>query len=138
MTTPRSSECVTEGVRVKASPQYLPSESDPDSKRFVFGYRIRITNEGEQLVKLLSRRWVIVNATGGEQIVEGDGVVGQTPELGPGETFEYSSYCPLTTAWGTMEGAYSMVRLMESRRPKGEPFEVRIPRFYLVSAPSTV
>jgi ApaG protein len=121
---------------VKASPQYLATESDPDSKRFVFGYRIRITNEGQQLVKLLSRRWVIVNSKGDEQIVEGEGVVGQTPELGPGESFEYSSYCPLTTPWGTMEGTYSMVHLMEGRRPRGAPFAVRIGRFYLVSAPT--
>jgi ApaG protein len=128
------SESVTGGVRVRAIPVYLPQESDPDSRRFVFGYRIRITNEGEQNIKLLSRYWHIVDADGEAATVRGEGVVGQQPELGRGESFEYSSYCPLATPWGTMEGSYTMVHLFDTGKPaRGEPFEVAISRFYLVS-----
>ncbi|MFZ4573217.1 MAG: Co2+/Mg2+ efflux protein ApaG [Phycisphaerales bacterium] len=132
-----SSETVTSGVRVRALPMYLPAESDPDARRFVFGYRIRITNESEQQVKLLSRYWLIVDANGAEATVRGEGVVGQQPELGPGESFEYSSYCPLTTPWGTMEGKYTMVHLFDGpKESRGPVFEIDIARFYLVSQPA--
>lgn len=128
------SETVTSGVRIRALPMYLASESDPESKRFVFGYRIRITNESEQTVKLLSRYWRIVDADGAEHEVRGDGVVGQQPELGPGESFEYASYCPLQTSWGTMEGSYTMVHVFEGVKPaRGAPFQVAIARFFLIS-----
>lgn len=118
---------MTDGVRVSVTPAYLPEHSDPLDKRFVFAYRIRITNESERWVKLLSRRWVIVDSLGESQEVTGEGVIGAQPELEPGQSFEYSSYCPLTTPWGTMEGQYTM------RRDDGSTFLATIARFFLVA-----
>ena len=125
------SVALTRGIRVAASPMYLPDQSDPHSRRFLFAYRIRITNEGTQSVRLVSRRWVIVNAHGQSDEVEGEGVIGQQPHLAPGESFEYSSYCPLNTPWGTMEGAYAF------ETDDAEPFEAQIARFYLVTPEGT-
>lgn len=105
--TDRCSECVTHGVRVRVQPQYRPDQSDPAASRWVFAYRIRITNEtSDRTIRLLRRRWEIVDADGECRVVEGAGVVGQTPILRPGEVFEYTSYCPLETPWGTMEGVF--------------------------------
>ena len=122
------SVALTRSIRVAVSPAYLADQSDPPSRRFFFGYKIRITNEGEMGARLVSRRWIIVNAHGQREDVEGDGVVGQQPHLRPGQSFEYSSYCPLNTAWGTMEGTYQM------ERDDGEAFDAAISRFYLVTA----
>lgn len=119
------SEVVTEGIRVRADPSFLPEHSDTDSNRYVFGYHIRITNQGEQWAKLLSRRWLIVDSLGQTEEVIGEGVVNTKPELAPGDTFEYSSYCPLSKPWGTMEGEFTM------QRENGDLFTVRIGRFYL-------
>lgn len=121
------SDAVTNGVRIHVEPSYVPEHSDPFDRRFVFAYRIRITNEGDGWVKLLRRRWVIVDAHGERQEVEGEGVIGAQPELEPGQSFEYSSHCPLTTAWGTMEGAYTMLART------GEEFLAEVARFYLVA-----
>lgn len=116
---------LTNGVRVSVSPSYLAEQSDPETERFVFGYRIRISNESARRLRLLTRRWVIVDADGELAEVEGDGVVGQQPVLAPGETFTYSSFCPLETAWGTMEGSYTF------EAEDGARVEARIGRFYL-------
>lgn len=121
------SEAVTRGVRVRVRPQFLPERSDPAARSFVFGYRIRITNEGPHRCKLLARHWVIVDAVGRREEVRGEGVVGYQPDLKPGEFFEYSSFCPLATNWGTMEGEYTMVL------PDGETFAASIARFYLAA-----
>lgn len=115
------------GVRVNVKPEFLPEHSDPSAARWVFGYRVRITNEGPQPVTLLRRHWIIVDGDGDRHDVEGDGVVGHQPRLEPGEVFEYASYCPLETRWGTMEGEFHMV-------PNGgESFAARVARFYLVA-----
>ncbi len=127
MTAQHGSESVTRRVRVRVQPAYLPDHSSPSDNKFVFGYRIRISNEGDVRIRLLSRHWVIVDGDGARREVRGEGVVGQQPELAPGAFFEYSSYCPLEHAWGTMEGSYQMIDHL------GERFEVRIERFYLVS-----
>jgi ApaG protein len=97
------------------------------SRQFMFGYRIRISNEGSEPAKLLARHWIIIDSHGRRRDVEGDGVIGQQPRIEPGQTFEYTSQCPLTTSWGTMEGTYRMTR------DDGEEFEARVGRFYLVS-----
>ncbi len=125
--TEHSSDTVTEGVRVQVFPGYVPEQSNPELSRFSFSYRVLITNVGEQKVKLLSRRWLIINSDGAEESVEGPGVIGYTPELEPGESFEYASHCPINTPWGTMEGAYTMLR------EDGTKFDAEIGRFYLVS-----
>lgn len=115
------------GIRVGVAPWFIDEHSDPSERRYVFGYRITISNEGDRPAKLLSRRWTIVDATGQREEVSGDGVVGQQPELAPGQSFEYASFCPLPTPWGTMEGAYTM------QCDDGTRFEVNIARFYLVA-----
>jgi ApaG protein len=125
VSTPEMSEITTDGIRVGATAFFLEQESDRSRHHYVFGYRIVILNEGDAPAKLISRRWMIVDADGQRQDVEGPGVVGQTPLLAPGQAFKYTSFCPLTTPWGTMEGSY----LME--RTDGTRFNARIARFYL-------
>lgn len=124
---PLGSVSLDHGVRVGVSPWFIDEHSDPAERRYVFGYRITITNEGDRWAKLLSRRWTIVDATGQREEVGGEGVVGQQPELSPGQSFEYASFCPLPTPWGTMEGIYTM------QRDDGTRFDVNIGRFYLVA-----
>lgn len=126
--SPNSDE-VTEGIRVQAAAQFLPRESDPDRQQYVYIYRIIITNDGEEPAKLLARHWVIQDADGNRQDVKGPGVIGEFPDLGPGESFQYMSGCPLATSWGTMEGTYTM------ERENGDRFMAKIGRFFL--APSS-
>ena len=120
------SDTVTEGIRVVVRPDFMPSQSSPAERRFLFSYSVTIRNEGTDRVRLATRFWRIVDADGEERVVEGPGVVGQHPELGPGDSFEYASFCPMLTAWGTMEGHLTFER-------DGRPFEVAVGRFYLVS-----
>jgi len=128
MTTPALSDTVTNGIRVGATAFYLPDESTPDEKRFIFGYRIVIVNEGQAPATLRSRHWVIIDGAGKVDEVRGEGVIGQQPRLAPGDGFKYTSYCPLTTEWGTMEGEYQF------EAEGGEMFPVKIGRFYLTRA----
>ena len=121
-----NSDLITEGVRVQAAAQLLPDRSEPE-ELWWYAYRVRIVNEGTERVQLLSRHWVVLDANNGREDFVGEGVVGQQPELGPGEMFEYTSSCPLSTAWGTMEGKYTFRRVED-----GEEFEVPIGRFFLV------
>lgn len=117
----------TRGIRVEVSPSFVPDHSDPTARRYVFAYRIRITNYGTVPARLMSRRWHIVDSHGTPEEVKGEGVVGAQPRLNAGQSHEYSSFCPLRTPWGTMEGAYTFMD------DQGEEFEVSIGRFYLVS-----
>lgn len=123
----KSSRALTSGFVVEAVPAFLPDHSNPDTDQFVFGYRISITNEDGRTAQLISRRWSIVDADGREHVVEGNGVVGKQPALAPGQSFTYESFCPLGTAWGTMEGSFLM------RTPGGSEFRIRVARFYLVA-----
>jgi ApaG protein len=123
-----SSDTTTEGIRVQAVARFLPDESDPDSGRYLWAYRIRITNEGRESARLLDRHWIILDADNRRDEVKGEGVVGKKPRIGPGETHEYTSSCPLKTKWGTMEGNYTF------ERPDGTKFQVEIGRFFLVPA----
>ena len=125
MATPEMSDTVTEGVRVGATAFYLPDQSEPENRKYLFGYTIVVSNEGTAPAKLVSRRWLIIDADGRREEVQGPGVVGQTPRLEPGQAFKYQSLCPLRTKWGTMEGTYEM------RRDDGQTFDARIGRFYL-------
>lgn len=117
----------TRGLRVSVRPEYLPEHSDADAARFVFGYHIHIHNDGAEPVTLVSRHWIIVDGDGDRHEVEGDGVVGHQPRLEPGQSFEYASYCPLETRWGTMEGVYHM------RLDDGSMFDATVARFFLVA-----
>lgn len=122
------SVAVTQGVRIEVEAEYNEAESFPDEERFLFVYHVTIANDGEDAVQLLSRRWVITNSNGQEQIVEGPGVIGKQPVLKPGEVFNYSSFCPLTTPLGTMHGYYVMVdEEGEEFRAKIAPFRLAVP-----------
>lgn len=125
MPTPEMSDTTTDGIRVGATAYYLPEESDPDEQRWVFGYTIVLVNVGDEAAQLLSRHWVIIDAHGRREDVEGPGVVGETPRLAPGQAFKYQSFCPLRTEWGTMEGTYRF------RRDDAREFDAAIGRFYL-------
>ncbi|TVQ87501.1 MAG: Co2+/Mg2+ efflux protein ApaG [Deltaproteobacteria bacterium] len=123
-------EKTTRGVRIRAEPRYHPERSDPIAKEWFFSYAIEIANESSAPVQLLSRHWIITDATGHVQHVRGAGVVGEQPRLGPGERFRYTSFCPLPTSLGSMHGSYTM------RLDSGETFEAEIAPFTLVD-PST-
>lgn len=120
-----SSDATTEGIRIQVEPQYLSEYSKPEQSEYFFGYHVKVSNESNRWTKLLSRRWVIIDADGKQQVVEGEGVIGVQPELEPGQTYEYASACPLGTEWGTMEGSYRMIW------EDGVEFDVTIARFYL-------
>jgi ApaG protein len=126
------SESTTRGVLVHAVSHYEVERSAPQQGDYFFSYRVRIENLGSETVQLLSRLWIITDDSGSEQRVEGPGVVGETPTLGPGEAFEYQSFCPLRSPFGTMQGHYVMT-VVET----GERFEARIPPFSL-AAPHAV
>lgn len=119
------SEAVTQGIRVEVQSQYVPERSDPEQGQWFFVYRIRISNESSEAVQLISRHWIITDANGHVEEVQGPGVVGEQPRLDPGQSFEYTSGCPLPTAFGTMEGTYQMVR------GDGVQFDARIAAFTL-------
>lgn len=121
------SDTTTDGIRVRVAAMFLAGESSPRNNRYVFAYRIRISNEGEETAQLISRHWIITNAHGDTEEVEGPGVVGNQPVLAPGQSFEYTSYCPLPTSMGTMHGTYTMVR------PDGRSFEAHIAPFTLAA-----
>ncbi|MSR69472.1 MAG: Co2+/Mg2+ efflux protein ApaG [Phycisphaerales bacterium] len=121
------SEALTEGMHVIVVPSFVETHSDIERGRFIFAYHVRMTNEGTQSAQLTSRSWQIVDADGARHDVDGPGVVGQHPNLAPGESFEYSSYCPLPTAWGTMEGHFVFVR------PDERTFNARVARFYFAA-----
>jgi ApaG protein len=120
------STAVTHGIQVQVESRYLPDQSDPPAHRWLFAYTVRIANVGESAAQLRTRHWIIADADGNPEEVEGPGVVGHTPRLEPGEGFQYQSYCVLKTAHGSMQGTYGMVR------DDGTAFEAVIAPFSLV------
>jgi ApaG protein len=115
----------TRSIRIAVEPFYVAEQSEPDTGRYVFGYRVTIENRGGETVQLLARHWRITDALGRVMEVKGPGVVGEQPRLEPGESFAYTSGTPLDTPSGIMVGTYKMVNA------KGELFDVRIPAFSL-------
>jgi ApaG protein len=126
-----NSEALTRGIRVKVQSEYSPDQSAPSKNQWFFLYTVTISNESAATVQLLTRRWVITDGTGHIEEVRGPGVVGKQPTLKPGDSFEYTSGCPLTTPFGLMEGTYQMVT------EDGDRFDARIAPFTL-SEPYTV
>lgn len=126
-----SSEIVTRGIRVRVDPQFDAHRSSPATGRWFFIYTVTIFNEGTETIQLLTRHWIITDGTGRVEEVRGPGVVGEQPVLEPGESFRYSSGCPLTTDIGTMEGSFQMIT------EDGETFDARIAPFTLCE-PGTV
>ena len=118
-------EAETRGVRVRVVASYLPDQSDPDDGRWVWAYMIAIDNDGPEAVQLVDRHWIITDAAGRVEEVHGPGVVGEQPVIEPGDTYEYTSGCPLGTDSGVMVGSYGMITA------GGERFEAAIPAFSL-------
>ena len=126
-----TSEATTRGIRVRVRSEYSPERSDPSKSEWFFLYTIKISNDGPATVQLLTRHWIITDGTGHVEEVRGPGVVGKQPVLRPGESFEYTSGCPLGTPFGVMEGTYQMVD------EQGDKFDASIAPFTL-SEPYTV
>ncbi|MEL6735121.1 MAG: Co2+/Mg2+ efflux protein ApaG [Pseudomonadota bacterium] len=118
-------EAVTSDIRVRVQPHYLEDQSDPALPRYVWAYEVEITNMGDKTVQLRERSWIILDANGKKEHVHGPGVVGEQPILNPGDTFRYSSGCPLATPSGFMNGVYHMVD------EAGDPFDIDVPPFSL-------
>ena len=114
-----------ETIEIKVKTQYLSAQSAPEQNQYVFAYTITITNHGETPVQLLNREWRITDADHKITRVAGEGVVGQQPQIAPGESFSYTSGTVLATPIGSMQGSYGMIDA------QGESFQVTIPSFRL-------
>lgn len=125
------SDTTTHGIRVQVESLYDENRSAPQESYYFFAYHVRISNVGSEPAQLLSREWIITDATGYQQRVQGPGVVGEQPLLAPGEAFEYTSFCPISTPVGSMHGSYRMVR------DNGEAFDAVIAPFSL-AVPNSV
>lgn len=112
---------------VKVETTYIPSESDPDSARFIFAYTITIMNKGDVPAQLLTRHWVITDSNGKVQEVKGEGVVGEQPYIKPGQGFQYTSGTMLETPFGVMQGTYQMVG------ENGDAFDAEVKPFTLAT-----
>jgi ApaG protein len=117
----------TRGITVRVSVSYLPEQSEPQRGRWFWAYHIRVENDGDVPVQLLTRHWVITDGRGARHTVEGEGVVGEQPLIEPGSSYDYVSGCPLATPTGAMQGSYRMVDA------DGSTFDVAIPRFSLLA-----
>jgi len=120
-----TSNSITDGIKITVRAVYVPEQSSPRMHRYVFAYTVRIANEGTSPAQLKSRHWVITDGDGRVEEVRGPGVVGQQPLLNPGDQFEYTSGCVLTTPRGEMRGTYQM------HRPDGAAFDAVIAPFAL-------
>ena len=127
-----SSEAITKNIRVTVRSQYDPSRSRPNQSQWFFLYTVSISNEGRDTVQLVSRHWVIADGMGKVEEVQGPGVVGNQPVLAPGQSFEYTSGCPLTTPFGSMHGTYQMINQGK------EQFDIEIAPFTLTEPYTTV
>jgi ApaG protein len=121
---------ITAGVTVRVSVNFMPDQSRIDAGRWFWVYHIRIENNREGTIQLLTRHWRISDSRGTVNLVDGEGVVGETPILPPGGTHDYVSGCELTTRQGSMEGHYTFAR------EDGSLFRVAIP-FFPLAAPAT-
>ena len=126
-----TSEAVTRGIRVLVRAEYAPERSQPSRNQWFFLYTVKISNESADQVQLVTRHWIVTDGSGQIDEVRGPGVVGKQPSLAPGESFEYTSGCPLATPFGIMEGTYQMVT------GNGDTFDAKIAPFTL-SEPYTV
>lgn len=120
-----TSEAITRGVRVRVEVEYDPSRSTPGAGQWFFLYTVTISNDGDHTVQLLSRHWIITDGFGEVEEVKGPGVVGEQPVLEPGQSFRYTSGCPLPTEFGSMEGTYQMITA------DGDAFDAEIAPFTL-------
>jgi ApaG protein len=121
------SDTTTRGIRIQVKSTYLADRSSPRDSQYLFAYHVRISNVGADTAQLISREWIITSAEGEVERVKGPGVVGEKPVLAPGGSFEYTSYCPLKTPVGSMQGSYQMVTA------DGEKFDAHIAPFTLAA-----
>ena len=119
----------THDITVRVSVAFLPEQSQPSAGKWFWVYHIRLENHSDRRVRLMTRHWRITDGRGMVNHVDGDGVVGEHPELVPGGSHDYVSGCPLTTQFGSMEGFYTF-------ESDDGPLEVRIP-FFPLAAPET-
>jgi ApaG protein len=117
---------MTQPILVQVKTRYIEEQSEPQEPRFVYGYTITLLNQGEEPARLVSRHWIITDAEGAVQEVQGMGVVGEQPRLDPGESYTYTSGVVLQTETGTMTGSYQMLT------DDGVRFDAQIPEFALV------
>jgi ApaG protein len=125
--TARMYRAVTRQIEVTVEPNFMPERSSVENHQYFWSYTIVITNAGNETVQLQTRHWIITDATGHQENVRGEGVIGEQPVLAPGERFEYTSGVPLPTPSGFMTGRYQMVS------ESGERFEIDVPTFSLDS-----
>lgn len=118
-------------MRVDVETAYISEQSIPEAQRFVFSYTITIRNTGSIAAKLLTRHWIITDAEGNVQEVQGKGVVGEQPDLEPGKNFRYTSSVVIETPVGSMHGSYHMMAV------DGVEFEADIPAF-TISVPNAL
>lgn len=117
----------TDGVTIRVSVNFLPEQSDVDGKRWFWAYHIRIENDRDSAVQLLTRHWRISDARGGLHVVDGEGVIGEQPIIQPGKAHDYVSGCPLNTPSGSMTGHFIFIG------EAAAPFQVEIPEFILAA-----
>jgi ApaG protein len=118
---------ITHGIEISVKTDYYAPQSDPKNSTYFFVYEVTITNKSDYTVKLLKRHWDITDGFGEKREVDGEGVVGETPSLEPGESFSYNSGCNFTTDIGKMSGYYTMTKLVDQSE-----FNVLIPIFIMV------
>jgi ApaG protein len=122
------SDTTTRGIRIQVESIYVEERSDPQEGYYFFAYHVVISNAGPETAQLMSREWIITDSDGNVERVEGDGVVGEQPLLEPGQVFEYTSFCPLRTSMGSMQGSYLMRPAgSESFRAEIAPFTLAVP-----------
>lgn len=119
--------CITNGIEVSVKTSYFAPQSDPKAQYYFFVYEITITNKSSERIQLLRRHWDITDAFGEKREVDGEGVVGETPMLDPGESFSYNSGCNFPTEIGKMSGYYTMQKLTDR-----STFRVVIPDFVVL------
>jgi len=118
---------VTHGIEISVETRYYGPQSDPQNNQYFFVYEITITNKTEFSVRLLKRHWDITDAFGEKRTVDGEGVVGETPIIEPGDSFSYNSGCDFSTEIGKMSGYYTMQKNVDESL-----FNVLIPEFVMV------
>lgn len=121
------SRALTNGILVTVKTAYMPERSAPTLRRFAYAYTVTIANQGEETAQLLRRHWIITDSEGEVQEVRGDGVVGEQPVLGPGEAFEYTSWCVIATPTGSMRGSYEMEAATGPFEAEVAPFRLGMP-----------
>ena len=119
---------ITQGIEISIRPDYQEQYSNPIQEKYIYAYYVTIRNTGQATVQLLRRHWFIYDTGNRLREVEGEGVIGQTPVIRPGESFEYNSWTEMNTTIGKMYGYYTMQRISD-----GAMIEAEIPEFNLIA-----